>query len=262
MPILTEDTALRRAPAWLRAVYEHVVFWPAVACFVAFCLSLSFVYLLARLILPTKRRAAFGRRYMSSFFRAYFEALEATRVARFDLRALDALRDAPPTVIVANHPALWDALLVAARLPNVVVIMKADVRLNPVFGGGALLAGYVRADRPLAMLHAMQEELASGNHVLIFPESTRTVQVPINPFKGNFALIAKQSQAPIQTIFIETNSRFLSKGWPLWKKPPMPVHFDIRLGKRFACDDDVKRQLREVEAYFRTELIGGRGPRR
>lgn len=250
----------RRDASWVRIAYEHVVFWGALAVLVSTGLGLTLFAQVARAALPKRLSARLGQGFLFHFFGGYFRALQASGLFRFELAALDLLRDEAPLVIVSNHPALLDAMLVASRLPNVVGIMKADVRLNPVFGGGALLAGYCRGDRPLEMVHAMVEATRDGQHVLVFPESTRTVQRPVNPFKGNFALIAKQAQVPVQTLILETDSAFLGKGWPLARKPPMPVCFRARLGKRFAPSEDAKTLLRDVEAYFHAEL--GAGPQR
>jgi 1-acyl-sn-glycerol-3-phosphate acyltransferase len=89
---------------------------------------------------------------------------------------------------------------------------------------------------------------------LIFPEGTRTVQKPINDLKGAIALIAKKSEAPVQTIFIESNTEFLGKHWPPLQKPIFPLHYRVRLGKRFTCGADHKAFLADLESYFRSEM--------
>jgi hypothetical protein len=78
----------------------------------------------------------------------------------------------------------------------------------------------------------------------------------VNDFKGGFALIAKVARAPIQTVFIETDSPFLGKGWPLLKKPRFPLVYRARLGKRFTVEGDLKVFMRQLEEYYRQELAG------
>ena len=66
---------------------------------------------------------------------------------RIDSSALDALRDEPGGLIVAaNHPTMLDALIVVARLPRGVCVMKAELLRNIFLGGGARLARYIRND--------------------------------------------------------------------------------------------------------------------
>jgi 1-acyl-sn-glycerol-3-phosphate acyltransferase len=96
--------------------------------------------------------------------------------------------------------------------------------------------------------------LQSGQRLLLFPEGTRTREKPINSFKGGFALIAKKSASPVQTVFIETNSSFLCKGWPILKKPTMPLVYRVRLGKRFQFDGDTRSFIAELERYYRQAL--------
>jgi 1-acyl-sn-glycerol-3-phosphate acyltransferase len=100
--------------------------------------------------------------------------------------------------------------------------MKAPIWDNPVLGGAARLMGYIRNDAPINMVRQAADDLAAGVPLLVFPEGTRTRRKPVNAFKGGFALIAKRAGAPIQTVFIETDNPFLSKGWPLFKKPTFP----------------------------------------
>lgn len=261
MPILTDHSPDQIESSWRRVTVDAAAFVAAIGALTLYGLSMTLAYLPARLVLPRALRVRWAQRVMTAFFRRYFDAINASGRATFDLGALDALRDAAPMVIVANHPALLDAMMFAARLPRMVCIMKADVRLNPVFGGAASLAGYWRADRPIEMLHAMNRALAEGQHVLIFPESTRTTHFPVNPFKGNFALIAKQARVPVQTVFIETDTPFLGRGWSLLKKPPCPFRFTLRLGRRFQYEANAKRLLAEVEGYVRSELGSSRTPR-
>ncbi len=114
--------------------------------------------------------------------------------------------------------------------------MKAQIWDNLVLGGGARLAGYIRNDSAHGMVRCSARELRGGRPLLVFPEGTRTRRRPVNDFKGGFALIAKMARAPIQTVFIETDSPFLGKGWPLLKKPRFPLVYRARLGKRFTVE--------------------------
>src|SRR5262249_18827198 len=108
----------------------------------------------------------------------------------------------------------------------------------------------------MSMVRLAARQVRSGQPLLVFPEGTRTRSHPINDFKGAFALIAKHANAPVQTVFIETEDAFLGKGWPLFRKPHFPLVYRIRLGRRFNVTGDVKAFMRELEDYYRQELIG------
>jgi len=173
---------------------------------------------------------------------------------RVDLSALQALRGRGGILIAPNHPSLLDALLIISRFPEVGCIMKAPIWDNPVLGGAARLMGYIRNDAPINMVRQAADDLAAGVPLLVFPEGTRTRRKPVNAFKGGFALIAKRAGAPIQTVFIETDNPFLSKGWPLFKKPTFPLVYRMRLGQAFTVEGNVHAFVRRLEQYYRDEL--------
>jgi 1-acyl-sn-glycerol-3-phosphate acyltransferase len=198
-----------------------------------------------------------GRWITSYGFRCYLRLLALTGAFRFDLRALDALREAGPLIIAPNHPSLLDAVMVLSRLPDVACVMKADLIDNPIYGASARLAGYIRNDEFIGGVTQAVEDLRAGSQLLLFPEGTRTTRAPINRLKGGAALVSKRSGVPIQTVLIETTSPFLSKGWPLHRIPSMPVCYRVRLGRRFMPRDNLRETIAQLEVYLASEL--GRG---
>jgi 1-acyl-sn-glycerol-3-phosphate acyltransferase len=97
-------------------------------------------------------------------------------------------------------------------------------------------------------------DLNAGTQLIIFPEGTRTAGRTVNRFKPGVTLIAKKAGVPIQTVFIETRSPFLTKGWPILKPPPFPIEIAVRLGERFSPKADHALLLSDIEGYFVTHL--------
>jgi 1-acyl-sn-glycerol-3-phosphate acyltransferase len=180
--------------------------------------------------------------------------LSITRTYRLDLRAVDSLRSGPPLILAPNHPCLIDALLILTRHPNIVCVMKSALMRNVFLGSGSRLARYVRNDSSRQMVKESVAHLREGGVLLLFPEGTRTTRDPINPLVGSVGLIAKHAQVPVQTLVIETDSPFLSKGWPLFKRPTLPIVYRVRLGKRFEPPSDVGAFTAELDQYYRQEL--------
>jgi 1-acyl-sn-glycerol-3-phosphate acyltransferase len=135
--------------------------------------------------------------------------------------------------------------------------MKASIWDNLILGGGARFAAYIRDDCPFTMIRAATAALRAGSQLLMFPEGTRTQQKGRYHFKGGFAFIAKTARVPVQTVFIETNSPFLGKGWSLFRKPAFPLIYRARLGRRYEVDGAIKPVVRELENYFRDTLDAG-----
>src|SRR5712664_265110 len=243
----------------LRAAYGYLVVYAGLLVFGLMCLIWSGAAGLLGHLLPRAWGRVVGRRVTSYGFRCYLWLLTLTGAFRFDLRALDALRDAGPLIIAPNHPSLLDAVMVLSRLPNVACVMKADLINNPIYGASARLAGYIRNDEFIGGVTEAVKDLRAGGQLLLFPEGTRTTRRPANPLKGGAPLVSKRSGVPIQSVLIETSSPFLSTGWALHRIPAVPVSYRVRLGRRFMPRDNLRETIAELEAYLASELGRGKG---
>jgi 1-acyl-sn-glycerol-3-phosphate acyltransferase len=159
-------------------------------------------------------------------------------------------------ILAPNHPSLIDALLILTRHPNIVCVMKSALMRNVFLGSGSRLARYVRNESSRQMVKESVSHLREGGVLLLFPEGTRTTRAPINAFVGSVGLIAKYANVPVQTLMIETDSPFLSKGWPLFRRTRLPITYRVRLGKRFDPPADVPAFTAELERYYRQALEG------
>jgi len=257
----TASSPRNRVVTWLRFPYECFVLYGGLLLFAVSFFVWSAVATLLCHILPRGFGMRSGQTMVMLMFRSYIAVLKASGIVKFDLGALDALRDDGALIIAPNHPSLLDAVLVVSRLPRVVCIMKAEIQDSLILGGGARLAGYIRDDLPLSMIRSAAAALRAGNQLLMFPEGTRTRPHARCHFKGGYALIAKMAGVPVQTVFIETNTMFLGKGWPLFKKPVFPLTFRVRLGQRFDVNGDVKTTVADMERYHRDALASATGVR-
>ncbi|HLZ97759.1 MAG TPA: lysophospholipid acyltransferase family protein [Steroidobacteraceae bacterium] len=243
-------------PRPFKVLYEYCVLFTSLALLGIICLSWSALAMPLYFVLPRKLGTAVGRRGIMAGFRFYAWSLSATGAYRLDMAAIDSLRGGPPVILAPNHPCLIDALLILTRHPNIVCVMKAQLMKNVFLGSGARLARYVRNESSRQMIKESVTHLLEGAVLLLFPEGTRTILAPINPLVGSVALIAKHANVPVQTLIVETDSPYLSKGWPLFKRPSLPITYRVRLGKRFAPREDVAAFTAELDAYYRRELTG------
>ncbi len=244
----------------LRTLREYLAFYGGLGLLAGISLLWSVLALPLNFLLPRKWKKRTGRLAITLGFRKYLLALSILDACRFDLQALDALRHEPPMIVAPNHPSLLDALMVISRMPNLACIMKAELVDNVFFGAGARLACYIRNDSLRRMIRLAVEDLREGSHLLLFPEGTRSSRLPIGTVHGSIALIAREARVPVQTILIETDSAFLAKGWPFFRKPSMPIHYRIRLGRRFDPPADVRGFTAELESYFQSALADARLP--
>jgi 1-acyl-sn-glycerol-3-phosphate acyltransferase len=240
----------------LKTAYEYFALYSSLALLGIICLTWSLFALPLYFVLPPRLGTRVGRAGITYGFRLYAWSLAITRTYYLDIRAIDTLRGGPPLILAPNHPALIDALLILTRHPNLVCVMKSQLMKNVFLGSGSRLARYVRNDSSRQMVKESVAHLQRGGVLLLFPEGTRSRRFPINPLVGSVGLIAKHAQVPVQTLIIETDSPFLSKGWPLFKRPQLPVTYKVRLGKRFEPPSDVPAFTAALDQYYREALQG------
>ena len=238
----------------LKVIYEYFALYSSLALLGLICLSWTVFALPLYFILPQRIGTAVGRRGIMTGFRLYAWSLSITGTYRLDLRAIDSLKGGPAVILAPNHPCLIDALLVLTRHPNIVCVMKSALMRNVFLGSGSRLARYVRNDSSRHMIKESVAHLRDGGVLLLFPEGTRTTRAPINALVGSVGLIAKHANVAVQTLVIETDSPYLSKGWPLFRRPTLPITYKVRLGKRFDPPSDVPAFTAELDRYYRHEL--------
>ena len=224
------------------------------------CLTISLLAFPLRAMLPRVLSKRIGRKLIAVAFRSYLRLLVFMGACRFDLEELDTLRDGPAMIIAPNHPSLLDAVMILSRLPNAGCIMKAELVNNVFLGRGARLAGYIRNTPLRTMVQLAVADLHQGSPLLLFPEGTRSTRFPVGTLQGTAGLIAKNAGVPVQTVFIETDSGFLGKGWSVRWTPKMPITYRVRLGKRFDPPPHTARFVSELDQYFQSELAHAQLP--
>jgi 1-acyl-sn-glycerol-3-phosphate acyltransferase len=229
------------------------ILWPlAVVC-------ILIISLITGIFLDQETHRKLGQRALGTSLGIFIGGLEFLGIIRVSDEDLKQHADmAGPLIIASNHPALWDAPLVIRRFVRVTCIMKEELLENPFLKNGARFAGFIPNSPRLHMIQMALERLKNGGRLLLFPEGTRTREEngAVNPFLPGVALLAKQSGAPILPIFISSNSRYLQKGWPIWKMPDLPISISIRVGERVQIqpDEKVRNFSERLEGIFRKEL--------
>jgi 1-acyl-sn-glycerol-3-phosphate acyltransferase len=259
--LLPEIGARATGSPWLRGVgdtlkhgYQYLIYYGLLGAFAASSLAWSLVAALLYPLLPRRIGQPVGQVLIMAGFRYFVWLMRQTGILVCDLGALDVLREKGPLILAPNHPSLLDVMLVTSRLPRVVCTAKAKLLNNLFVGASARLAGYIRNDAPNHLVREGVRQLRRGRQLLIFPEGTRSGGDGVNSFKGGFAVIAKRAGVPVQTIFIDTSSRFLGKGWPLLRKPEFPLVYRVRLGPIFDVEGDRREFVATLGRSYRRAL--------
>ncbi|WP_374591575.1 lysophospholipid acyltransferase family protein [Aquabacterium sp.] len=235
----------------LLLVFYGVLLWLGLMLLVGNVLCLPLV------LAPRAWRQPFLQRMISGTFRLFLNGCALGGIMRLDLGALDALSGERGLVMVANHPSMIDVFLVVSRLRGAVCLMKSSLSNNVFLAAGAHLAGYIPNRQPELLVREAADAVARGQALVIFPEGTRTVTPPLNELKSGAALIAQRAHAPLQVIVLETNSRYLCKGWPIWRPPEFPMVYRARLSTRLPPGGSVQRTMQDLQQVWLSELPDG-----
>jgi 1-acyl-sn-glycerol-3-phosphate acyltransferase len=222
-------------------------------------LLVTLISLVLYWILPERYAQPCGKIIIQKALKLFIDYFKVARLLILDDADLNQLAQLPGAMIIApNHLALWDAVFIIAKIPNLTCIMKGAILRNPLLGGGSRLAGYIPNDSTPQMLHSATHAAKKGARLLIFPEGTRTkpeVQW-MNPLKGGVALISKYSHVPVMPVYIRSNSRFLEKDRPLFNMPDFPIRISINVGAPlyFAKGETVEHFNQRFEQHYLDEL--------
>lgn len=174
-------------------------------------------------------------------FRGFTLLLRLFGIAQCEFIGFEKLKSQTGGYILApNHPAIWDAVFVLSKVPDLTCILKSSLLANPLVMGGARLARFIPNDPPQEMIRRCAAALAEGGRLLLFPEGTRTRKNEgvVNEFRGGVAIVARQAGVPVIPVFVQTDSDYGRKGRPLWKPVYRTTHLRMTLGEPVMCGED------------------------
>lgn len=242
-------TRLRLITAWI----VSLLYWVAGGT----------AFLLLCVLLPVFFRGdkakSVGQGALRLAFKGFLKLLHRLDVVECEYIGFERLKEQRGGIIVApNHPALWDAVFVLAEVDHMACVLKASLMCNPILFGGATAAGFIPNEPIHKMLRQCIDTLKGGGRLLFFPEGTRTRSEngTLNPFQGGLALVAKNAAVPVWPVYVRTNSRYLSKGWPLWHLPKEKVKLSMTVGEplHFAETEGAQAFLDELRQRYLSAL--------
>jgi 1-acyl-sn-glycerol-3-phosphate acyltransferase len=122
-------------------------------------------------------------------------------------------------LVMSNHQSLYDIpVLFEVAGPNIRMITKKELFRVPIFGAALEAGGFIsidRSDRHAAIrsLEKARALLASGTHVWIAPEGTRSRTGEMLPFKKGAFYLALEALLPILPVTLDgTRQALAAKG--------------------------------------------------
>ena len=160
--------------------------------------------------------------------------------------------DAHASVIISNHQSHIDIMTFLSLTPKIIVMVKDYIWNNPIFHTVARKMDCF----PLSMNDEDKERLLKrvveeGYSIMLFPEGTRTTTGEIGRFHRGAAYYAETFNLPIQPIFIEGLTDYISRRQFALK----PNNVKIHILPEITIDDPsfgrgYKRRTKSLECHY------------
>lgn len=184
--------------------------------------------LLSLLVRDRLRQSVLARRMIHHLFRFFVGLMRTLGVLSYEVHGLDKLQRSG-LLILANHPSLIDVVFLIALTPRADCVVKAALQHNPFTRAAVRTAGYIHNETGPAMVGDCIATLQRGNHLIIFPEGTRTVVGQALQLQRGAANVAVRGGVDVTPVVIRCQPSTLTKGEPWWRIPARRPHFIFRI---------------------------------
>ena len=122
-----------------------------------------------------------------------------------------------PCVVVANHPGLFDVLVMVRDIPDLSVLAKKSLTALPGLAKIFDQAGFVFVlpdddlSSSIDITNKIVGLLKNGRKFMLFPEGTRSPKGDMHPFRSGAFKIARAAGVPVQPVLIKNHPSFMPK---------------------------------------------------
>lgn len=145
-------------------------------------------------------------------------------ILRFEITGLENIPASGPVIIIINHIAFLDPVMVFGSVPRRVVPMaKSEAFSLPIWGMFVRVYGAIPVRRGEVDMSAIKHALRflkRGEIILMAPEGTRSHTHQMQPARDGAILLALHSGAPIVPIGV-TGTHRVKEYWLRLKRPPI-----------------------------------------
>ncbi len=183
-------------------------------------------------------------------------------LAKIDsINGIENLPKDGPAIIMINHIAFIDPIVVLGNLPrNIIPMAKREVYDYPVWGIFPKLWEVIPVDRDGLDLNALKQALTvlkSGEIILVAPEGTR--HPALQEVQEGFAWLALKADVPIVPVAIEGTPGFPSISRKRWAEPGVQVTLGkpfkfIRQGRR-TPPRDILKAMSDEAMYVLAQML-------
>lgn len=147
------------------------------------------------------------RKFNYQYFKLFVKISIILGAVRLAVENEEALKSIRSKVVIANHPSLFDVVILFSLVPNADCIVKGELIQNK-FISLIIKNLYIPNNIPFEnQLELAQKSMDEGNNLIIFPEGTRTKPGEPWDFKKGAARFALYSKNDVIPIFFGGNEK-------------------------------------------------------
>ncbi|MDB5235136.1 MAG: phospholipid/glycerol acyltransferase, partial [Hymenobacter sp.] len=160
-----------------------------------------------------------------------------------------------PAVIIANHQSFLDILLLVMQYPKLILLTSDWVWNSPFFGAVVKMADYYPAAQGAEEgLPILQQKVAEGYSIVIFPEGTRSLDGTIQRFHKGAFYLAEKLGLDIIPILIHGSGATMRKGKFYLNDGQMTLKCLPRISPTDPTfGDNYTARTKAISKYFRAE---------
>jgi 1-acyl-sn-glycerol-3-phosphate acyltransferase len=182
-------------------------------------------------------------------------AAERLGVLRVRVEGAGRLRG-PGKLVVANHPTLFDALVLLRLLDDAAVVAGRRRWDKPLIRPLLPSAGFPLEEGP-GLVDDCVEQLEQGASLVMFLEGTRSVRGALQPFRRGAAHVALRTGRPLVPVVLTCEPPFFSKDAPWYRASDRPHEIRVRVEEPIGVEDPIASGLpqpaaaRQLTAHLR-----------
>ena len=183
---------------------------------------------------------------------------------RFHITGLENLQKCQgPVVFISNHMSTLETMVfpcIIAPLMDVTFVVKASLVKHPFFGPIMRAQNPIVVDRKNSrtdfqtVIKRGQELLAAGTSIIIFPQSTRSVEFIPKEFNTLGVKLARSAKVQVIPIAIKTdfwgNGRYLKDFGPIKRSKPIHMAFGEPLTIEGTGKDENEAIIQFISAHL------------
>jgi len=162
-----------------------------------------------------------------------------------------------PVIFACKHQSAWETIALQTIIPPAAWILKRELLWIPIFGWGLACIKPIainRGDRKAALASVLEQGArahASGRHILVFPEGTRTAYGSSAKYKQGVARLALKTGAKIVPI-----AHNAGKFWPKQSIMKKSGTIQVVIGEAFTPQSDNLSEItEEVRDWIENAII-------